>query len=61
MANIEIRTLHDPEGKHPELPDYWLAWANNVQGDGTTKAEAIASAKVRFAAGEEPNPARQSN
>ena len=30
MADVEIRTLHEPEGKYPELPDYWLGWANNV-------------------------------
>jgi len=61
MADVEIRTLHDPEGKYPELPDYWLAWANNVQGDGTTESEATANAKMRLAAGEEPDRARQSN
>lgn len=48
MAEIEIRTLHDPEGAHPFLPDYWLAWANGMQGDGTTEDEAIASAKARL-------------
>ena len=61
MADIEIRTLHDPEGKNPEPPDYWLAWANNVKGDGATESEAIANAKMRLAAGEEPDRARQSN
>lgn len=61
MADIQIRTLHDPEGKHPELPDYWLAWANDVQGDGTTEADAISNAKSRLAAGEAPDRAHQPN
>jgi hypothetical protein len=59
MADIHIRTLHDPEGKHPDLPDYWLAWANGVQGDGTTKDGAIANAKARLAAGEAVDRAGQ--
>lgn len=59
MADVHIRTLHDPEGKNPDLPDYWLAWANNVQGDRTTEDDAIANAKARLAAGEEVNRAVQ--
>lgn len=61
MADIHIRSLHDPEGKHPDLPDYWLAWANGVQGDGTTEDDAIANAKARLAAGEEPDRPHQPN
>lgn len=61
MADIHIRTLHDLEGKHPDLPDYWLAWANGVQGDGTTETDAIANAKERLAAGEEPDRPHQPN
>jgi hypothetical protein len=38
MADVEIRTLHDPEGKYPEFFDSWLGWPNNVQGDGTTES-----------------------
>jgi len=53
MEDVTIRTLHDPEGAKPFLPDYWLAWANGVQGDGTTEGDAIANAKARLAAGEE--------
>lgn len=58
MAEILIRTLHDPEGARPFLFDYWIAWANGVQGDGTTEAEAIANAKERLAAGEQPDLVR---
>lgn len=61
MAEIHIRTLHDPEGKHPDLPDYWLAWANGVQGDGTTEDGAIANAKERLSAGEEADRTVQPN
>jgi len=61
MTDIQIRTLHDPEGAKPFLPDYWLAWANGVQGDGVTESDAIASAKARLAAGEEPDRPHQSN
>ena len=49
--NIRIKTLHDPEGKMPNWPDYWLAWANGVQGDGLTEAEAIENAKKKTACG----------
>jgi hypothetical protein len=61
MEDVHIRTLHDPEGAKPFLPDYWLAWANGVQGDGTTESDAIANAKVRLAAGEELDLTRQPN
>jgi hypothetical protein len=59
MTDIHIRTLRDPEGADPFLSDYWLAWANDVQGDGATEADAIASAKARLAAGEDPDLIRQ--
>lgn len=55
MADIHIRTLRDPEGAKPFLTDYRLAWANGVQGDGTTEDGAITNAKARLAAGEEPD------
>jgi hypothetical protein len=61
MDEVTIRTLHDPEGASPFLPDYWVAWANGVQGDGTTEDDAIANAKARLSAGEEPDRAYQPN
>ncbi|MGK5033176.1 hypothetical protein [Janthinobacterium sp. MDT1-19] len=60
MSEIEIRTLHDPEGKRPDWPDYWLAWAGGVQGDGFSEEDAIADAKARLAAGAEVDPAYRS-
>lgn len=59
MADIHIRTLHDPDGAKPFLADYWLAWANGVQGDGETENDAIANAKARLAAGEKPDQTQQ--
>lgn len=56
MSKIEIHTLHDPEGKHPTWPDYWLAWADRVQGDGHSEAAAVENAKIRLAAGEDRDP-----
>ena len=61
MEDVHICTLHDPEGAKPFLPDYWLAWANGVQGDGTTEDGAIANAKERLAAGEEADRTVQPN
>jgi hypothetical protein len=61
MGDIQIRTLHDPEGAKPFLTDYWLAWANGVQGDGATESDAIANAKARLATGAEPDLTRQPN
>lgn len=61
MADLHIRTLHDPAGAKPFLTDYWLAWANGVQGDGATEEDAISNAKARLAAGEEPDRTRQPN
>lgn len=46
---IEIITEHWPEAAKPYLNDYWLAWANGVQGDGETESEAINNAKNRLA------------
>lgn len=57
--DIEIRTLHDAVGAGPFFSDYWLAWANGVQGDGTTEADAVANAKARLAAGELRDRAHQ--
>jgi len=51
MEDVTIRTLHDLEGAKPFLPDYWLAWANGVQGDGMTEIDAIANAKAHLVAG----------
>lgn len=48
-SEIQIRTEHWPEAAKPYLSDYWLAWANGVQGDGETKQEAIENAKNRLA------------
>ena len=56
IDHINVKTLHDPAGKMPDLPDYWLVWANGVQGDGVTEAEAIASAKMRLADGDDALP-----
>lgn len=59
IADIHIRTLRDPEGAKPFLADYWLGWANGVQGDGETESDAITNAKARLAAGEKPDHTQQ--
>lgn len=51
-ARINIETEHCPQGAKPFLSDYWLAWADGVQGDGETMEAAIENAKVRLVAGE---------
>lgn len=51
-THINLQTEHCPQGAAPFLNDYWLAWANGVQGDGETENAAVENARARLAAAE---------
>lgn len=47
LNGCELKVVHLPEAK-VDLPDYWQAWVNDVQDDGTTRNEAIVNAYRRW-------------
>lgn len=46
IHGCEVRVVHLPDHAG-ELPDYWQAWVDGVQGDGIARNEAIRNAYNR--------------